>query len=78
MKTAISIADDLFQAAEAAARRLGVSRSQLYARAVAEYLEQHGDEGITEKLNEFYADRPAELDPVVDHMQFASVFEKEW
>ena len=78
MKTAISIADELFQAAEAAAQRLGVSRSQFYARAVAEYLEQHGDEGITEKLNEFYADRPAELDPVVEQMQSVSVFEKDW
>ena len=78
MKTAISIPDDLFKAAEAAARRFGVSRSQLFARAVADYLERNGHEAITEKLNEVYADRSAELDPALDQMQFASVFEKDW
>ena len=35
MKTAISIADDIFRAAEQVAKRKGFSRSELYARAVA-------------------------------------------
>ena len=40
MKTAVSLPDDLFRLAEAAARRLGVSRSELYANAIAEYLDR--------------------------------------
>lgn len=32
MKTAISIPDPIFEAAEGFARRLGMSRSELYAR----------------------------------------------
>jgi metal-responsive CopG/Arc/MetJ family transcriptional regulator len=44
MKTAISLPDPLFKAGEKAARRLGVSRSQLYARALRQYLESLGGE----------------------------------
>ncbi|MDZ7631520.1 MAG: hypothetical protein U5K74_09270 [Gemmatimonadaceae bacterium] len=38
MKTAISLPDALFDEADAVAYRLGVSRSQLYATALAEYI----------------------------------------
>jgi metal-responsive CopG/Arc/MetJ family transcriptional regulator len=55
MKTAISIPDDLFRAAERAAARLGLSRSQLYRRALSAFLEGHDDRLITEALNEVYA-----------------------
>lgn len=55
MKMAISVPDDLFEAAEDLAKELGVSRSQLYARAVAEYIAQHRDDELTAKLNEAYA-----------------------
>jgi hypothetical protein len=41
MKITISISDDLFRLAEMAARRLRVSRSQLYATAVADLPERH-------------------------------------
>jgi len=44
MKTAVSLPDELFRLAETAARRLRVSRSQLYAMAIAEFLN-------TERLN---------------------------
>ena len=43
VKVAISLPDQLFQRADALAGRLGVSRSRLYADALAEYLlSQHG------------------------------------
>ena len=78
MKTAISIPDGLFEAAELAAKRLGMSRSRLYAMAVAEYLEQHAKDGVREKLDEVYADRSSELDPVLERMQHASIFTEDW
>lgn len=78
MKTAISIPDSLFEAAEMAAERLGLSRSQLYARAVAEYLSVYGAEGTTERLDKVYADQESRLDPVIQRMQLASIAEKEW
>ena len=44
--------DDLFRMAEATARRLHVSRSELYAKAIAEYLKLQQDNAITESLND--------------------------
>jgi metal-responsive CopG/Arc/MetJ family transcriptional regulator len=51
MKTAISIPDDVFHAAERHARRTRKSRSQLYAEALAEYLARHGPDEVTEAMN---------------------------
>jgi len=56
MKTAISIPDDVFEAAEAAARRTGMSRSHLFVEAVRLFLKLHGAKGVTERLNEVYRD----------------------
>ena len=51
MKTAISVPDEIFEDAEALAARLGKSRSQLYAEAMAEYLTRHDPETITERMD---------------------------
>ena len=55
MKTAISIPDNIFIAAEKTAKRLKIPRSQLYTKAVEEYISHHKDEYVTEKLNEVYS-----------------------
>jgi metal-responsive CopG/Arc/MetJ family transcriptional regulator len=54
VKTAISIPDPLFQAADQLAARLGLSRSELYARAVADWVAQHQAEAVTAQLNLVY------------------------
>ena len=51
MKTAISIPDDVFEEAEQLANRLQTSRSQLYARALSEFVARHDDDRVTEALN---------------------------
>jgi len=51
MKTAISIPDDVFTEAEALARELKQSRSQLYSRAVREYVARHSSDSITASLD---------------------------
>ena len=51
MKTAISIPDEIFKRAERLARRLGMSRSQLYAHAVDDYVKKRRPESITEAMN---------------------------
>lgn len=61
MKTAISVADEIFREAERYARRVKKSRSQLYADAMAEYLARHQPDAVTEAMNETCAkvgDRP--------------------
>jgi len=49
MKTAISIPDPIFQAAEGLAHCLGISRSELYAKAVAEYMKSHKNKNVTKE-----------------------------
>lgn len=74
MKTAVSIPDDLFDSAEGTARRLGLSRSELYARALRDYLAEHGTEGITERLNEVYGyEQESGLDPALAELQRRSL-----
>ena len=78
MKTAISIPDSIFNAAEKLAKHLGFSRSELYAKAVAEYLEKHRNDGVTKKLNEIYSKEFSQLDPGLQALQSASIDEEEW
>ena len=78
MKTAISMPDELFIAADKAAKRLWLSRSQLYAQAVAAYLEEFSGEAITEQLNEVYAEETAGLDPVLSTVQSLSLGDDSW
>ncbi|MEX2138075.1 MAG: hypothetical protein WD894_02355 [Pirellulales bacterium] len=73
MKTTITIPHKLFRAAESAARCLGVSRNELYARALKEFLGRERDEDITQRLNDVYAKEPARIDSVLAQMQFASL-----
>ena len=78
MKTAVSVPDELFTLAEVAARRLRVSRSQLYATALAEFLSRHETDAITERLNGIYARRDARVDPLLHRAQLASLEKDRW
>jgi len=51
MKTAISIPDEVFRNAETLARQLSVSRSQLYSRALSEYISRHAPDSVTDTLD---------------------------
>ena len=73
MKTAISIPDKVFDSAEHLARRMGVSRSELYVTALKCFLERHGNEQVTEKLNVVYRGDGSQLDPVLQSMQTRSL-----
>lgn len=55
MKTAISIPDELFKEAEITAKQLGLARSQLYVKAINEFIVHHNKERITEKLNSIHS-----------------------
>jgi metal-responsive CopG/Arc/MetJ family transcriptional regulator len=78
MKTAISLPDDLFRLAEATALRLRVSRSELYAKAIAEFLKQQDGNAITERLNDVYSRRPAKVDSGLHHAQLKSLERDAW
>ena len=55
MKTAISIPDDLFETVERLADELHLSRSQVFADAVREYVEKQRNRQILEAINKAYA-----------------------
>jgi RimJ/RimL family protein N-acetyltransferase len=79
MKTAISIPDAEFEAAEKVAKRLGMSRSKLYRKAIADFLTRHADHRVTEKLNEVYAeDSGSQLDIALQWMQAKSISKEQW
>jgi metal-responsive CopG/Arc/MetJ family transcriptional regulator len=54
MKTAISIDDGILREADQEARRMGLSRSRLFAMAVGDFLERRRREQMLLRLNEVY------------------------
>ena len=63
MKVAVSIPDDVFDAAEKASLHMRVSRSRFYAEAVKAYAREHSGEEVTRLLNRVYSDLPSGVDP---------------
>lgn len=78
MKTAISIPDPVFDSAERLAHRLGVSRSELYTKAIRQFVQHHDASEVTARLNELYETESSELDPVLQSMQSRSVDSGSW
>ena len=78
MKTAISIPDPIFEAAEQFAKHLGISRSKLYTTAIATYVEKHRADHITEQLNQLYPAENSSLDKVMQQLQAISLPQEEW
>jgi metal-responsive CopG/Arc/MetJ family transcriptional regulator len=80
MKITVSIPDPVFCAAERLARRLGITRSELYQRALRYFLESRSHAVIRETLDTVYADSPEEsrLDAAVEFAQGQSVPENDW
>ncbi|MCU7850368.1 MAG: hypothetical protein KZQ89_20785 [Candidatus Thiodiazotropha sp. (ex Lucinoma kastoroae)] len=78
MKTAISIPDPIFQAAESLAHRMGISRSEFYAKAIGEYTKIHKNQDVTKLLNKIYAKESADLDEELNVMQLRSIQKEEW
>jgi metal-responsive CopG/Arc/MetJ family transcriptional regulator len=78
MKTAISLPDSVFEEAEVLAQQLGLSRSELYAKALQAYLGKYNRNQILLKLNEVYSKESSEPDPVMVMMQFMSLPHEAW
>jgi len=77
MKTAISIPDDVFVSADQFAKRQHLSRSELYTRAVNEYVEEHKTLQVREKLDEVYSTESSKPDPVLIQLQ-SNAIQEEW
>ena len=78
MKTAISIPTAIYEAAERLAARLGVSRSELYAKAVEQFLRQHDTDDLTARINKVCEKVDTSLDPAWQKLQGASLPPDAW
>jgi metal-responsive CopG/Arc/MetJ family transcriptional regulator len=79
MKTAVSLPDPVFEAAEQLAKRLRMSRSELYATAIARFVGEHRGRGVTELLNRVYGDHPddASVDSILAELQHRALAREE-
>jgi predicted transcriptional regulator len=56
MKITVSVPGDVLRKAEQLARRMKCSRSQVYSRALAEYLARHAPDRVTEAMDRALAE----------------------
>jgi len=78
MKVAVSVPDRIFEAAERLAKQRSVPRSQIFAEALAAYLESRGSEAITSKLNEIYGREASAVDKGLTQVQLDSINHETW
>lgn len=78
MKTAISLPDELFAEADAVADRIGVSRSQLYATALAEYIAKFRGAEVTVRLDVVYGGGLHSTDAAVRSAAVKAARASEW
>lgn len=78
MKTAISLPDAVFHAAERQAKRAQKSRSQLYADALTEYLNRHSPDEVTDAMNRVVDQLPGAPDPFVLAAAHSVLTRNEW
>jgi len=78
VKTAISIPDKVFRSADALAKSLGFSRSQLYTAAVTDFLTRHQGRQVTARLDSIYAEEDSALSPSLILLQAKSLPHEEW
>jgi metal-responsive CopG/Arc/MetJ family transcriptional regulator len=78
MKTAISLPEPLFDAAEKLAKRMKLSRSALYARAVEDFVRRYDPDDLTAEIDRVLADQPQERDEFVAAAATATLRRVEW
>ena len=78
MKATVSIPDELFHLAESTAKKLSLSRSQLYATAIAEFLQRAQSDAVTARIDEIYSKRRTGLDPALRRAQARSITDGSW
>ncbi|MGL4609403.1 MAG: hypothetical protein ACRCYY_06910 [Trueperaceae bacterium] len=78
MKTAISVPDETFNHAKNLAKRLKVSRSELYVKALEHYLKLHDDEELTENFNKVYENVDSSLEPALRSATCKTFERNEW
>ena len=63
MKVAVSIPDPVFAEAESLAAEMKASRSEIYSRALREFVGRHAPDRITEQMNAVVSEVGEKTDP---------------
>lgn len=78
MKTALSIPEDVYEQGERLARRLHVTRSRLYARALSDFVVLHDDDKITSAMNDVLLEVGVESDEFTRRAARQALRRVEW
>lgn len=78
MKTAISVPNDVFELSEKLAKKLKVSRSQIFAMGVKKLAEDHDEEELVANINKVCEKVDTSVDPVLFRMAMLSLPKEEW
>ena len=78
MKVAVSIPDPIFAEAERLAKQFGTSRSDLFARALDEFIGQHAPDRVTQALDQTMAALASQADEFVAQAARRVFSQTEW
>lgn len=78
MKVAVTLPEPLARAAESLARKLRMSRDELCAEAIANYVNAHSATAITARLNAAYERQSSVIDPALQSAQFKYLIDEAW
>lgn len=78
MKTAISVPNDVFELSERLAKKLKISRSQVFAMGVKKLAEDHDEEDLIANINMVCEKVDTSVDPVLFKMAMLSLPKEEW
>ena len=78
MKTAVSIPDEVFERAERLARRVRQTRSEVFSRALREYVARHAPDEVTEAMDRVCAEVGDQRDEFVALAARHTLERSEW
>ncbi|MBK9253488.1 MAG: hypothetical protein IPM70_17175 [Proteobacteria bacterium] len=78
MKITISVPRQLFAAGEHHAATQGISRSQLYTRALTAYMHAHSEATIVARLNAVHRNSRSQLHPALAAAQHQALADESW
>jgi hypothetical protein len=68
----------VFRSADALAKRLGISRSELYSTTITEFLPKHQGRHVTARLNGVYEEEDSSLLPNLIRLQAKASPHEKW
>jgi metal-responsive CopG/Arc/MetJ family transcriptional regulator len=78
MRISVSLPDSLIRAADHHAKRSGWSRSQVFAKAISEYLDRRSTDHVTDDMDSVVDELPRERDPFVLAAAYSVLSRVEW